>query len=163
MGANWQNDVEGKLIQVKGELRTGRFMVKRKRGDQEGYMVLAPFTVRKDPASLQQFSKVVQNKFVLNLGWVPLESKHKLRQVAAIDILDFDELPEELADDENAPITETVTAYVRRGEHRDISRGYNNWWEERLFKFIDLNLVSNIFGIVNNSSRFVYLDRVQNE
>ena len=53
----------------------------------------------------------------------------------------FDELPEELANDEDAPATVTVSAYVRRGEQSDVRRGYNNWVEDKLFKYIDLGLM----------------------
>lgn len=37
---------EGAKIRVAGALQPGRFVIKRKRGDQEGYIVLAPFIVR---------------------------------------------------------------------------------------------------------------------
>jgi len=31
---------------------------------------------------------------MLNLGWVPKESKHQIKEAAACDILKFDELPD---------------------------------------------------------------------
>lgn len=97
---------------------------------------------------------------MLNLGWIPKESRHKIRNAAAIDILKFDDLPEELAADEDAPATSTISAYVRKGEQRDIVRGYNNWHSEKLFKFIDLNLMERLFSTVHASFRHVYLDRI---
>jgi len=53
---------------------------------------------------------------MLNIGWVPKESKHRIKEIAAIDALNFDELPEELANDYDAPAKSTITAFVRRGE-----------------------------------------------
>ena len=96
---------------------------------------------------------------MLNLGWVPKESKHKIREAAAIDVLDFDDLSDEYADYEVPPITSTISAYIRRGEERDILRGYRNWHSEKLYKFIDLNFLAALFGGINPSFRQVYLDR----
>lgn len=97
---------------------------------------------------------------MLNLGWVPKDSKHRIKDTAAINILKFDELPEELANDEDAPARSTITAYVRKGESRDIFRGYNNFTNDRLYKFIDLPLMERVFSAIHPSFRHVYLDRV---
>ena len=55
-------------------------MVKRNRGKQEGYIVLAPFIVSsynsettiKDTYANHSASR----KFILNLGWIPKSRKH---------------------------------------------------------------------------------------
>ena len=39
---------EGVKVNLDGMLQPGRFIVKRKRGNQDGYIVLAPFTVEVD-------------------------------------------------------------------------------------------------------------------
>lgn len=121
------NQYVGKKVVVTGSLQPGRFIVKRKRGDQDGYIVLAPFIVGQKYFNLTPYSKPVCTKFLLNLGWVPKDSKGKIKQAAATDILPFDDLPEYLADEEEAPFASTITAYIRKGEQSDLLRGYNNW------------------------------------
>lgn len=153
--------LEGSKVTVTGELQPGRFIVKRNRAGQEGYIVLAPFIVNRE-ARYSRFETQTENtKFMLNLGWVPKESKHRIKEAAPIDVLKFDELPEELANDWDAPAKSTITAFVRKGEERDILRGYNNWHQDRLYKFIDLNLLDGVFNTVRPAFRQVYLDRVQ--
>lgn len=77
---------------------------------------------------------------MLNLGWVPKESKHRILETAATDVIDVNELPEELASEEDsAPALSTISAYVRKGEHSDIFRGYRNFVDEQLYKWIDLD------------------------
>lgn len=125
--------------------------------------MLAPFITRKVRTGRGPYDKAQLTKYMLNLGWVPKESKHKIRETAAIDVLDFDDLPEEMADYEAPPVTSTITAFVRRGEERDILRGYTNWAEDRLYKFIDLNFLAALFGGTNPSFRHVYLDRTIEE
>ena len=80
-------DYEGCRVQVKGELQPGRFVIKRNRGEQEGYLVLAPFILDKKQFTQRPYGKTLNNKLMLNLGWVPKESKHKIKEAAAIDIL----------------------------------------------------------------------------
>lgn len=72
-------------------------------------------------------------------------------------------MPEELALDEDAPVRTTITAYVRKGEQRDILRGYNNHPHDRLYKFIDLPLLERVFNSIEPSFRQVYLDRTEDE
>ena len=43
-----------------------------------------------------------------------------------------------------------MTAYVRKGEEKDVLRGYNNWPESNLYKFIDLSFFTKVLGIVND-------------
>lgn len=56
-----------------------------------------------------------------------------------------------------------MTAFVRRGERRDILRGYNNWVADRLFKFIDLEYMEKIFGATDVGFRYLYLDRTSTQ
>jgi len=48
---------------------------------------------------------------------------------------------------------------VRKGETRDVFRGYNNFAKDRLYKFIDLQLLEYAYGSIHPSFRYVYLDR----
>lgn len=66
-------------------MKEGRFLVKRNRGNEEGYIVLAPFTVQKDKAL--NTKRKVERKFVLNLGWIPKHSKHLIKTVTAADVI----------------------------------------------------------------------------
>ena len=137
------------MIKLRGELQDGRFIVKRSRGGQEGYIVLAPFVVRRTQFLTDVHQKSVNEKYMLNLGWIPKESKHNIRETAAADILDFDELAEELASEEDPPAISTISAYVRKGEEQDILRGYRNWVSDKLFKFIDLPLLEKAYFASN--------------
>ena len=67
-------------------------------------------------------------KYMLNLGWVPKNFKHRIREASAIDILPLNDLPDHLADEEDdtIPITSTVTAYIRKGEESD-----NKWFNKQ--------------------------------
>jgi hypothetical protein len=63
-------------------------IIKRKRGHRDGYIILAPFVVHKRvPAPTKSDEFTLNTKYMLNLGWVPMESKHKIRECAADDIL----------------------------------------------------------------------------
>jgi hypothetical protein len=63
-------------------------MIKRKRGNQDGYMIFAPFIVQRINNGLKnRFDFTLNIKYMLNLGWVPMESKHKIRSCAADDAL----------------------------------------------------------------------------
>ena len=53
----------------------------------------------------------------------------------------------------------TLSAYVRKGEKRDILRGYNNWIQSDFYKYIDLELMSHIFCCIYPSFRHIYLER----
>jgi hypothetical protein len=48
-------------------------------------MVFAPFTVQRDKAITQK--RKVERRFVLNMGWIPKESKHLVKTLTAADAL----------------------------------------------------------------------------
>jgi len=55
----------------------------------------------------------------------------------------------------------TVEAYVRRGEEREVLNGLNNWKDQKLYKYIDLEWLSRLFRIPNEAeSSTVYLERI---
>jgi hypothetical protein len=123
-------------VNLDGVLGEGRFFVKRSRGKQEGYYVLAPFTV--NAINTQHFINApekfnlhtAKRKFILNLGWIPKSRKHLVFDTFADDFIgeeiyaDRQEAVEKqnkdgifrdpLIPDISVPIT-NVTAYVRRG------------------------------------------------
>ena len=71
-----------KKVNIDGVVKGGRFFVKRNRGKQEGYLVLAPFVV--NTANNETFAKspeayqaaTLNRKFIINLGWIPRSRKH---------------------------------------------------------------------------------------
>lgn len=71
---------EGVKVNLDGIILPGRYVIKRKRGDQDGYIILAPFTVQadiKDFRTIETMSnRGVHRKFMINLGWLPKSSKH---------------------------------------------------------------------------------------
>ena len=170
---------EGQKIVLDGIINPGRFIVKRKRGDQEGYLVLAPYTIQKQKFSLLPFAKQIERKILINIGWVPKGSKHLIKDAAEASVIapnDYSEavaearvrtielgdgLERESGESDFYQPTSTITAYVRRGEKKDVLRGYNNWIDRDLFKFIDLPLISKVWCPVNTQEfETVYLDRV---
>ena len=68
-------------MNLDGVIKPGRFFIKRNRGKQEGYLVLAPFvvsTVNRETYVLSPESYEASNhhrKFVINLGWIPRSRK----------------------------------------------------------------------------------------
>lgn len=118
---------------------------------------------------------------MINVGWVPKGSKHLIIEGAGYGAIPDNDYSETLTDSreksyegdglerlspevENWFPVSSVTAYVRKGEQKDILRGYNNWPESHLFKFIDLSFCTKIFGIINHhEASTVYLDRIQAE
>lgn len=93
-------DWEGKKVNLDGYIRPGRHFIKRNRGNQEGYLVLAPFTIEADfteaiERDLEQIEATsIQRKFVLNLGWIPKSSKH-----LALDMVPYSVVGEETYED----------------------------------------------------------------
>ena len=143
-------------------------------------MVLAPYTVQK--RTLTSKWKRLARVFMINVGWVPKGSKHLVLDGAGYGAIQDNDYSENLADArekgyktgdglerlspeaENWFPVSSVTAYVRRGEEKDILRGYNNWPETHLYKFIDLPFMTKLFGIINHTeASVVYLDRIQAE
>jgi len=64
---------------MEGVVKPGRFFVKRNRGTQEGYLVMAPFVISHRNYSIQLEEAANSNhyrKFILNLGWVPKSHKN---------------------------------------------------------------------------------------
>ena len=170
---------EGQKVQLDGIIGNGRFIVKRKRGNQDGYLVFAPYNIQKTKASEVAWSKKAERRMIVNLGWVPKSSKHLIVdscEVVALPANDYNEnlmeafetsevnndgLERNSSESEFWYPVSTITAYVRRGEQRDILRGYNSWQSSKLFKFIDLPLMTKLFGAVNsNEASTIYLDRI---
>jgi cytochrome oxidase assembly protein ShyY1 len=59
---------------------SGRFLVKRSRGKQEGYLIMAPFIVntsnfRPNFDEDTYFLRNHNRKFLINLGWLPKSRK----------------------------------------------------------------------------------------
>lgn len=157
----------------------GRFFVKRNRGKQEGYYVLAPFTVnaQNTESSLNNLDRYAihtrKRKFILNLGWIPKSRKHLVFDTFSDDFMgeeiykDRQEALEKqkqdgifrdpLIPDISVPIT-NVTAYVRRGEAEDKFNGRVNYKEDYLYKWIDLGLLTRAFRVFNEEEgETVYL------
>lgn len=158
-------------------MKDGRFLVKRNRGNEEGYIVLAPFTVQRDKAITTK--RRVERKFVLNMGWIPKNSKHLVKTLTAADAIGENEYTAEnrveamekqrndqlLRDPRLLSSMNTITtvdAYVRRGEEREILNGLNNWKDRKFYKFIDLAWLSRLFRMSNEAeASTIYLERVQ--
>jgi hypothetical protein len=68
-------------------------------------------------------------------------------------------LPEEMLNLSDPPTRSTITAYVKKGERKDVFRGYNNFVEDQLYKFVDLPFLEGVYNSVHPSFRHVYLDR----
>lgn len=69
-------------MNLDGVISDGRFFVKRNRGKQEGYLVLAPFIV--NSSNVDSYFRneetykthTTNRKFIINLGWIPKSRKH---------------------------------------------------------------------------------------
>lgn len=130
-------DWECKRVNLDGVLLGGRFFVKRNRGTQEGYYVLAPFVISTKNTDLVVEDEEKYNthsshrKLIINLGWIP-----RSRKYLVYDTISNDGFGQEIYTDRNeavkkqsedglvrdslagvttVPIT-NVTAYVRKGE-----------------------------------------------
>lgn len=147
----------------------GRFLVKRNRGKQEGYNVLAPFVISStNPYTIVDsdtfHSKDSNRKFILNLGWIPRSRKHLAFETIGNSAFGEEtyETRQEAVEKQNkdglvrdpltpnivVPVT-NVTAYIRKGEEQDFRNGRMNWHEQYLYKFIDLSLLTRVFRITN--------------
>jgi len=146
--------------------------VKRNRGKQEGYYVLAPFVVNSHntesnitPLGIEKYNMHTRKrKFILNLGWIPRSRKYLVYESFSSDFIGEeiykerqealakqreDGLPRDpLLSETTVPIT-NISAYVRRGEVEDKFNGRVNFKESYLYKWIDLNLLTRVFRVFN--------------
>lgn len=155
--------------------------MKRNRGSQEGYFVLAPFVV--NSINTEPFARTraaytamtINRKFVINLGWIPRSRKHQVYTTVGIDAYGEEPYPDRnealkkqaadglrrdpLMPDMTVPVT-NLTCYIRKGEIEDRINGRVNWKDNYLYKFIDLKLLSRVFRIQNQAEgETVYLER----
>jgi hypothetical protein len=170
-----------KKVNVDGVIKPGRFFVKRNRGKQEGYLVLAPFVVETDntetyvrsPESYEASNQ--HRKFIINLGWIPRSRKHLVYTTVPENVIgeetyqdreealrkqDADGLIRDpLQPELSVPVT-NVTAYVRRGEQEDRLNGRINWADNLLYKWINLQELTRVFRVFNEEEgETVYLER----
>jgi hypothetical protein len=167
-------------VNIDGVVNEGRFLVKRNRGKQEGYCVLAPFTVSSvnseyfvDPESYNLHNS--NRKFIINLGWIPRSRKHYVFDTIPDDVLGEETyanrseavakqsqdglIRDPLTPSISVPVT-NVTAYVRLAEAEDRANGRINWKTNFLYKWIDLNLLTRVFRIFNEEEgETIYLER----
>lgn len=75
-------------------LGAGRFFIKRKRGEQEGYLVLAPFVTNAVNNSFHDYedenkhaAMTANRRFVLNMGWIPKSRKHLVYSTVPNNVL----------------------------------------------------------------------------
>lgn len=66
---------------MEGSIGEGRFFIKRNRGKQEGYYVIAPFIINSynNDVYIDENSYKVHTanrKFLINLGWIPRSRKY---------------------------------------------------------------------------------------
>lgn len=166
-------------MNLDGTIKAGRFFVKRNRGKQEGYLVLAPFVVStqnlesvyKTPESYE--ANNLHRKFIINLGWIPRSRKHLVYTTIPENVIGeetYEDRQEALSKQEedglirdplqpdiSVPVT-NVTAYVRRGESADPWNGRSNWAENYLYKWINLNELTRVFRVFNEQEgETVYL------
>jgi len=156
-------------VNLDGVIEQGRFLVKRSRGKQEGYIIFAPFIANTQNDTLffdeDTYAKNnVNRKFLINLGWLPRSRKNEV--YSSIGTSTFGEevytdrieaLEKEKKDglirdpikpEMTRPIT-NVTAYVRRGEHEDRLNGRTNWKKHNLYKWVDLEFLTRVFRVHN--------------
>ena len=167
-------------VNLDGVIGEGRMFVKRNRGKQEGYLVLAPFiinTMNPDTFYKEELhrSHNSNRKFVINLGWIPRSRKHLVYdsigtgafgqevytdRIEALEQQEQDGLIRDpLKPELSVPIT-NLTAYVRNKEKEDRFNGRVNWKSENLYKWIDLNLFTRLFRMFNEAeAESVYLER----
>lgn len=67
-----------KRVSVDAQLEEGRFVIKRNRGNEEGYFVMAPVTIAKDSYVAPNDKRKYHRKFIVNMGWIPKTSKHMI-------------------------------------------------------------------------------------
>lgn len=160
-------------------LKGGRFFVKRNRGTQEGYLVLAPFVVNsinyeKNAEEIEGMNH--NRKFILNLGWIPKSHKHFVFSTipgdAAGEEVAYENREEALkkqkedglvrdplTPEHTVPIT-NVSAYVRKAESQDKWNGRTNYPKLQLFKWIDLYNLTRVFRIFNEAEgESIYLEK----
>lgn len=168
-----------KKVTIDAQLGEGRFIIKKNRGDEEGYMVLAPAIVAKDEVPSKGDKNRFNRKFIVNLGWIPKSSKHMIPKTSAYDVIGENDYTEDPVaareinrikgdclnratsfEDYYYPLC-TFSAYVRPGEEENKARGRSNFKSMKLFKFIDLEFIARVFRIANHDeASTVYFERV---
>lgn len=174
-------DWDCKKVNLDGVIKPGRFFIKRNRGKQEGYFVLAPFVV--ETTNLETYAKSPEafeaanhhRKFVINLGWIPRSRKQLVYTTIPENLIgeetyaDREEaLAKQAADglvrdpltpEFSVPIT-NVTAYVRKSEAEDPWNGRSNFKDSNLYKWINLKELTRVFRVFNEEEgETVYLER----
>jgi hypothetical protein len=172
---------ECKKVNLDGVIKEGRFFVKRSRGKQEGYLVLAPFVV--ETINTETYVKSPEfytannahRKFIINLGWIPRSRKHLVYTTVPENVVGEETyedriealrkqeqdglIRDPLKPDITVPIT-NVTAYVRKGETADPWNGRTNWADHYLYKWINLQELTRVFRVFNEEEgETVYLER----
>lgn len=146
--------------------------MKRSRGKQEGYYVLAPFVVNSSntesnisPLGIEKYNvHTRKRKFLLNLGWIPRSRKYLIYETFSSDFIGEEVCKDrqealfkqtedglhrdQLLGESTVPIT-NISAYVRRGEVEDKFNGRVNFKENYLYKWIDLTLLTRVFRVFN--------------
>ena len=163
-------------------LGEGRFFIKRQRGEQEGYLVLAPFTFQSlnvsafDKDSSVHARNTVNRKLVLNMGWIPKSRKHLAYSTVPNSVLGeevYESREEALEKEEidgiirdpleynSARPVVNITAFIRRSEEEDANHGRTNFKKQKLYKWINLRELSRVFRITFNEeeAETVYLER----
>lgn len=157
-------------MNLDGVIGEGRFFVKRNRGKQEGYLVLAPFIVNSSNRDAYFRSEdtykahTSHRKFIINLGWIPRSRKHLVYDSVETDAYGEETyskreealakqkqdglIRDPLCPDTTVPVT-NLTAYIRRGEAQDVVNGRVNWKDHSLYKWIDLTLLTRVFRVFN--------------
>jgi hypothetical protein len=174
-------DWDCKKVNLDGVIKAGRFFVKRNRGKQEGYLVLAPFVVETSNGETHVRSQETyeannqHRKFVINLGWIPRSRKHLVYTTVPENVIgeetyqDREEALRKQAEDGlirdplqpelSVPVT-NVTAFVRRGESADPWNGRSNFADNYLYKWINLQELTRVFRVFNEEEgETVYLER----
>lgn len=138
-----------KKINLDGVIKDGRFLIKRSRGKQEGYMVFAPFIVnsQNDDTYIKEDyygPHTKHRKFIINLGWIPRSRKHLVynsidndsfgeeiytERDEAIEKQTEDGIPRDPLTPQLTVSVANITAFVRNGESEDRLNGRINWKE----------------------------------
>jgi len=109
------------------------------------------------------------------MGWIPKSIKHLVFITVPEDILgeetysDREEAIQKQSEDGlvrdallpefTVPVT-NITCYIRRGEKADPWNGRQNFKDNYLFKYIDLNILTRAFRVFNEEEgETVYLER----
>lgn len=177
---------EYKVVKVRGYFTPARVFIKKTKDGKDGFSVFAPFYTHTNQA---RFEFDAENEtmppskddagLMINLGWVPSEHKDEIEQTdEPLPLLDLSTLgiegtvqdkdsgfvyKEEYNEDdgEEPPKYCEVTGILRRGEKWNPLINNVNFPKDKLFQFVDLDLMARFFYFPNvTSSRVAYLERV---